>query len=106
MLRVKGSGEVLRAVCGAGGVLGRLGEDFALPDAPIACDRERCSCVADILITKRQPTVGGAQPARPGRPGWLGIWERLGGRGVAEAAGTRRSVISAFSARFAAELGD
>jgi len=52
-LRVKGSGQVQRAVCGSGGPLGMLDEAFELPVAPIRCDRDRCSCLADILITKR-----------------------------------------------------
>jgi organic radical activating enzyme len=57
-LRVKGSGQVQRAVCGSGGMLGTLGEAFALPVAPIVCDKERCSCLADILISKRLGIAG------------------------------------------------
>lgn len=51
-LRVKGDGRVYRAVCAVGGEIGRLGGRIELPRDPIRCDRERCSCVADILITK------------------------------------------------------
>jgi pyruvate-formate lyase-activating enzyme len=53
-LRVKGDGEVMRAVCGVGRALGRLGEDFALPTDGVICPRDRCSCIADILVTKRR----------------------------------------------------
>lgn len=51
-LRVKGDGTVLRAVCGAGGPLGKLGEELYLPVSSIVCDRSSCACVADILVTK------------------------------------------------------
>ena len=69
-LRVKGSGEVLRAVCGVGGVIGRLGEDVTLPVAPIRCTRERCTCITDILITKRRE-AGAEAPAGHARPAEL-----------------------------------
>ncbi len=51
-LRVRGDGQIYRAVCSAGGSIGRLGGDVDLPLSGILCDREACSCVADILITK------------------------------------------------------
>lgn len=51
-LRVKGSGDVYRSVCGVGGVIGRLGQDIDLPTNPITCTRSSCSCLADILIRK------------------------------------------------------
>lgn len=53
-LRVKGDGDVTRAVCGVGGLLGKLGEPVDLPVSSVRCTRELCSCVADILITKRR----------------------------------------------------
>ena len=51
-LRVKGNGQIYRAVCASGGQLGRLGAPIALPTEPIRCDRDSCGCIADILITK------------------------------------------------------
>jgi pyruvate-formate lyase-activating enzyme len=53
-LRVTGSGAVMRATCGSGGLIGRLGEAFELPYRPTLCDRDRCACVGDILITKER----------------------------------------------------
>lgn len=53
-LRIKASGEILRAVCGVGGVIGRIGEPLDLPLSSVRCDRDRCACVADILISKRR----------------------------------------------------
>ncbi|MEO0917182.1 MAG: hypothetical protein AAFY31_09415, partial [Pseudomonadota bacterium] len=52
-LRIHGNGTVTRAVCGAGGPLGRIGSKLALPTSPVRCPKEVCACVADILITKR-----------------------------------------------------
>ena len=57
-LRIKGSGEVLRAVCGVGGRIGHLGAPVALPDAAIRCSKAACSCVADILTTKSKQPMG------------------------------------------------
>ena len=51
-LRVRGNGQVMRGVCGVGGVIGYLGEDIDLPSDPIRCTRDYCSCLADILIRK------------------------------------------------------
>lgn len=51
-LRVKANGQVTRAVCASGGVLGRLGGSVVLPEGPIVCERDTCGCVADILVSK------------------------------------------------------
>jgi hypothetical protein len=56
-LRVKGSGDILRAVCGVGGKIGQLGHIVSLPDSAIYCTKETCSCVADILTTKIKTLV-------------------------------------------------
>ena len=53
-LRVHGNGRIARATCGAGGPVGRLGAPVELPLSPVICDRPACTCVADILITKRR----------------------------------------------------
>ena len=52
-LWVRGSGEVVRATCGSGGRLGYLDQDIEFPRRPIVCDRDRCGCLFDILITKQ-----------------------------------------------------
>ncbi|GAA0310342.1 radical SAM protein [Rhodovulum strictum] len=52
-LRIHADGRILRATCGVGGSLGRLGGPVDLPLSPVLCDRAECGCVADILITKR-----------------------------------------------------
>lgn len=51
-LRIKGDGQIFRAVCSVGGSIGRLGAAVELPVSGIVCDRAACNCVADILITK------------------------------------------------------
>ena len=53
-LRIHGNGAITRAVCSVGGRIGQLGEPLDVPVSPILCDRTSCSCVADILITKRR----------------------------------------------------
>jgi Radical SAM superfamily len=66
-LRIHGTGEVTRAVCGSGGPLGNVAGTLDLPFEPIRCDRRACGCVADILITKRKPEQDrdrGQWPAR------------------------------------------
>ena len=60
-LRVMGDGTVMRAVCGVGGPLGRLGvRPVAQPPAPVPCTRDACNCLSDILITKTRGAVAGA----------------------------------------------
>ncbi len=51
-LRIKGDGQIFRAVCSVGGSIGRLVAAVELPVSGIVCDRAACNCVADILITK------------------------------------------------------
>jgi hypothetical protein len=57
-LRVIGAGGITRAVCAAGGEIGRLGGPITLPTAPILCPASVCACTADILITKARPRSG------------------------------------------------
>ena len=104
-LRVKGSGEVLRAVCGAGGVLGRLGEDFALPGR---ADRVRPRAVQlrgghpdhQAAAPRGGVAAGPARPAGVARD--LGAPRRSRRRG---GGGNASLVIRLFPVRFAAELG-
>lgn len=52
-LRIHADGQIFRATCGVGGLIGRLEEKVSLPVSPILCDQKACACVADILITKQ-----------------------------------------------------
>jgi len=46
-------GEVYRAVCKQGGMLGRIQDaTLSLPSAAIQCRKTSCSCLSDIMITK------------------------------------------------------
>jgi MoaA/NifB/PqqE/SkfB family radical SAM enzyme len=54
-LMVNWDGEVFRATCRVGGSLGNiLNKTFAIPTEPVVCDRNFCTCAADIPITKYQ----------------------------------------------------
>lgn len=61
-LMINWDGEVHRATCRVGGSLGNIYNDtFDLPTEPVTCDRNFCTCAADIPITKygnnsNQPT--------------------------------------------------
>jgi MoaA/NifB/PqqE/SkfB family radical SAM enzyme len=52
-LMINWDGEVHRATCRVGGSLGNIYDDtFIMPNAPIICTREWCTCEADIPLTK------------------------------------------------------
>lgn len=52
-LMINWDGEVHRATCRVGGSLGNIYQDtFKLPNEPITCTRDYCTCAADIPITK------------------------------------------------------
>lgn len=52
-LMVNWDGDVHRATCRVGGSLGNIYTgDFSVPSAPIICDRDNCTCAADIPLTK------------------------------------------------------
>jgi MoaA/NifB/PqqE/SkfB family radical SAM enzyme len=52
-LMINWDGEVHRATCRVGGSLGNIYKGtFTIPTAPIICDRDWCTCAADIPITK------------------------------------------------------
>jgi MoaA/NifB/PqqE/SkfB family radical SAM enzyme len=52
-LMINWDGEVHRATCRVGGSLGNIYDgSFEAPDAPVVCDRNWCTCAADIPITK------------------------------------------------------
>lgn len=52
-LMINWDGDVHRATCRVGGSLGNIYEDtFLQPVEPVICDRNFCTCAADIPITK------------------------------------------------------
>lgn len=52
-LMINWDGEVHRATCRVGGSLGNIYEGtFVVPTEPVICDRNYCTCAADIPLTK------------------------------------------------------
>jgi MoaA/NifB/PqqE/SkfB family radical SAM enzyme len=52
-LMINWDGEVHRATCRVGGSLGNIyNETFVVPNEPITCTRDWCTCAADIPLTK------------------------------------------------------
>jgi hypothetical protein len=52
-LMINWDGEVFRATCRVGGSLGNIYQGtFTIPDAPVSCTRNFCTCATDIPITK------------------------------------------------------
>jgi hypothetical protein len=51
-VRIMADGKVYRSTCRVGGPLGTIETEFELPSKFITCDRSRCSCISDILLTK------------------------------------------------------
>ena len=55
-LMINWDGDVHRATCRVGGSLGNIYEgDFVAPSEPVTCDRNFCTCAADIPLTKVSP---------------------------------------------------
>ena len=56
-LMINWDGDVHRATCRVGGSLGNIYEgNFVAPSEPVTCDRNFCTCAADIPLTKYSPT--------------------------------------------------
>ena len=51
-LHIKPNGEIFRALCRVGGAVGRVDGEVTLPGELAICDRDSCTCVSDILLTK------------------------------------------------------
>jgi len=52
-LMINWDGDVHRATCRVGGSLGNIYEGtFDIPEEPVTCTREWCTCAADVNITK------------------------------------------------------
>jgi MoaA/NifB/PqqE/SkfB family radical SAM enzyme len=57
-LMINWDGDVHRATCRVGGSLGNIYESsFVAPREPVTCDRNFCTCAADIPLTKTNPVV-------------------------------------------------
>jgi len=55
-LMINWDGDVHRATCRVGGSLGNIYEgNFVAPSIPVTCDRNFCTCAADIPLTKISP---------------------------------------------------
>jgi MoaA/NifB/PqqE/SkfB family radical SAM enzyme len=55
-LMINWDGDVHRATCRVGGSLGNIYEgSFIVPNEPVTCDRNFCTCAADIPLTKVKP---------------------------------------------------
>ena len=52
-INVSITGDIYRADCQVGGSIGTI-EKFTLPTEPQTCTKQRCSCLSDIYIRKRQ----------------------------------------------------
>jgi MoaA/NifB/PqqE/SkfB family radical SAM enzyme len=58
-LMINWDGDVHRATCRVGGSLGNIYEGtFIVPTQPVTCDRNFCTCAADIPLTKYATTQG------------------------------------------------
>jgi len=52
-LMINWDGEVHRATCRVGGSLGNIYQGtFTIPTSPIICNRDYCTCAADIPLSK------------------------------------------------------
>lgn len=52
---IDGKGNISRGTCRAGGDIGHiLDEDFKLPETSIACPYNSCTCVTDVIYSKRK----------------------------------------------------
>lgn len=57
-LMINWDGDVHRATCRVGGTLGNIySGTFAVPEDPVICDRNFCTCAADIPLTKFAPPL-------------------------------------------------
>lgn len=49
---IDNEGNVYRAICRVGGPLGNIYDGFTVPDEPIVCTKEKCTCAADLQLSK------------------------------------------------------
>lgn len=61
-LMINWDGDVHRATCRVGGSLGNIyNGTFIIPTEPVTCDRNYCTCAADIPLTKYDPSHSNVQ---------------------------------------------
>jgi len=54
-ITILNDGTVVRAICRVGGSLGSIYTGFTMPTEPIICTKEKCTCAADIQLSKALP---------------------------------------------------
>ena len=54
-ITILNDGTVVRAICRVGGILGNIYTGFTMPTEPILCTKEKCTCAADIQLSKALP---------------------------------------------------
>lgn len=52
---IDNQGTVYRAICRVGGPLGNIYDGFTMPEEPIVCTKQKCTCAADIQLSKAHP---------------------------------------------------
>lgn len=53
-LHIAADGSIYRGTCEVGGSLGKINGEWVIPNKPINCDLEMCSCTAEIFLEKRK----------------------------------------------------
>jgi hypothetical protein len=54
-IQINSSGEVYRGTCQVGGKLGDIFNGFTMPSEPILCTRKKCTCAAEVQLSKALP---------------------------------------------------
>lgn len=69
LLCIKHSGEIHRGECGVGGEIGHVQQwqEFVLPAAGITCTKPSCSCLLDIMTSRREHAVHAVELRRAQR---------------------------------------
>lgn len=49
--------EVRRGVCGVGGLLGSIHDEFHFPETAVICNHETCNCIGGMKATKRKLNI-------------------------------------------------
>ena len=54
-IQINSSGDVYRGTCQVGGKLGDIISGFEIPSDPIVCTKKRCTCAAEVQLSKAVP---------------------------------------------------
>lgn len=54
-ITIDNQGVVWRAICRVGEPLGNIYDGFEMPNDTVICTKARCTCAADIQLSKAQP---------------------------------------------------